>query len=625
MILHSIRESATGWFAWVIVILISIPFALWGINSYITPDVNPAVANVGDYKITVQEFQNAVQNESKDYKGQANEQLIKKIVLERLVNNRALINFLNDSGLSISKQQVDVQIRNDPSFQLDGQFSEDLYNRYLPSAYSKSNHRASVARQLLLRQFSQGIVASSFVADNEVKRIIQLIKQKRAISYTIIKAENFKLDVNVSTEEIKNYYQNFQQQFKNPEQIKLAYIEISREDMAKDVVVTDELINKYYQDNISLYTKPERRNASHILFTLPVDADEQTKEKIKAQAQTVLDKIKSGADFTDLAKEFSQDPGSANKGGELGFFAKGEMVPAFEESAFSLNVGDVSDLVESSFGFHIIKLNAAEGGEAKSLESVKNEIIKAIQFDEVESSYFEKVEAMQTLAFEQPDSLEAVATELNLPVKESDLITSAGGKGIFTNEKLLNSAFSESVLEEGNNSDLIELGDDHAAVIRIVERIPANVKPLEEVQSTIEARLLQDAINNKAQEQASALVKQLSDGITLEQLAQEKSLVVEHSGAIDRQATVLPGEILQKAFTMPREMKYATTTMKNGDVAVLAIDSIEEGDSGDQALFDSIKTALLQNKGNTETSLSVLQIRNDSDIKINAELLKAQQ
>ena len=154
MLLHSIRERATGWFAWVIVILISIPFALWGINSYITPDANPSVANVGDYKVSVQEFQNAVQNESKEYKGQLDDALIKKVVLEKLINNRALINFLAGSGQSISKQQIDFYVRTDSSFQLDGLFSEELYNRYLPSAYSKANYRQSIATQLLLQQFS---------------------------------------------------------------------------------------------------------------------------------------------------------------------------------------------------------------------------------------------------------------------------------------------------------------------------------------------------------------------------------------------------------------------------------------------------------------------------------------
>lgn len=625
MILHSIRERATGWFAWVIVILISIPFALWGINSYITPDANPAVANVGDYKVTVQEFQNAVQNESKEYKGQINDALIKQIVLEKLINNRALINFLNHSGLTISKKQIDYQIRNDANFQLDGKFSEELYNRYLPSAYSKSNHRNSVATQLLIEQFSDGISSSSFVSDVEVKRVIQLIKQKRDISYTIIKAEDFVDSVTISDEEIKNYYQNFQDQFKNPEQVKLAYLEISRKDLANNEQVTDEQISKYYQDNIFQYTQPERRKASHILFTLPTDADTATKDKLKAEAQSVLDKIKNGADFSEMAKAHSQDPGSADNGGDLGFFGQGEMVPAFEESAFSLTPGDISDLVESSFGYHIIKLISVEGGESKPLDTVKDEIIASIQFDKVENAYVEKVEAMQTIAYEQPDSLEPVATELNLTIKESELLTSAGGKGIFANPKLLNAAFGETVLEEGNNSDLIELGDDHVAVIRLVERIPANTKPLEEVKDIIEPRLKQDLITAKAQEKASEFVKNLTDGTSLDELSKENSLIIENTGAIDRQDTKTPGEIMRKVFTMPREMKYATTKMMNGDIAIIAIKSIEDGDSGDQALFDSIKAALLQNKGNMETSLSVLQIRSDSEIVINTQLLSEQE
>ncbi|WP_198262743.1 peptidylprolyl isomerase [sulfur-oxidizing endosymbiont of Gigantopelta aegis] len=622
MLLHSIRERATGWFAWVIVILISIPFALWGINSYITPDSSPAVANVGDYKISVQEFQNAVQRESKELRGKIdNDAFIKKIVLEKLINNRALISYLQASGLSISKEQIDAYVRVDTNFQLDGRFSEDLYNRSLPSAYSKSNYRNSVATDLLLRQFSDGIVSSSFVSDQEVERVIQLVKQKRDISYAVLKAENFKDAVKVSEEEIKTFYQNFQKQFENPEQIKLAYLEVARQDLAKDLQISDEQIEKYYQDHLPQYTQPERRQASHILFTLSTDATDEEKEKLKAEANMVLERINQGADFTEMAKQYSKDPGSADNGGDLGFFGSGEMVPAFEKSAFSLKPGEISDLVESSFGFHIIKLTKIEGGEVEPLESVKENIIASIQFDQVENAYFEMVESMQTIAYEQPDSLEPVAAELNMTIKESPLMSSTGTDGIFSNTKLLNIAFGESVLEEGNNSDLIELGDDHVVVIRVVERIPANVKPFDEVKDLIEVQLKKQALTDKAQEKANELVKLLSDGTEFSEIATSNSLTIENAGVVDRQSATVPGEILGKAFTMPRETKFASTRLMGGNIAIVAVNAIEDGNSDDKALFDSIKMALLQNKGNIETSLSILQIRSESKISINAKSL----
>ncbi len=624
MLLHSIRERATGWFAWVIVILISIPFALWGINSYITPNANPAVANVGDYKVSVQEFQNAVQNESKKYQGQIDEALIKQIVLEKLISKRAMINYLAGMGQTISKQQIDKAIRNDESFLLDGQFSEELYNRYLPNAYSKSNYRSNIATQLLLQQFSDGISQSSIVSDQEVQRVIQLVNQKRDISYAVIQADNYKDEVAVSDEEITNYYQNFQNQFENPEQIKLAYLEISRNEMAKNTPVTDEQLEKNYKDNISQYTQPERRKASHILFTFSTDADNTAKEKVKAEAQTVLDKIKSGADFSEMAKEYSRDPGSADKGGDLGFFGTGEMVPAFEESAYALKTGDVSELVESPFGYHIIKLLAIEGGESKSFDEVKDKITEAVQFELTENIYFEKAETMQTLAYEQPDSLEAVAAELAMTIKESELMSRSGSEGIFNNEKLLNAAFSESVLEEGNNSDLIELGDDHVVIVRIIERIPANIKPLDEVKDKIQTRLKQDGITIKAQQKANELIEELEAGQSIADITEANSLKLENTGLVARQAMSVPRYILAKAFTMPRETKYASTKTDTGDIALVAVNTIEEGDSDDKVLFKDIKTALLQNKANINTALSVLQIRSESQIKINQRLLSEQ-
>lgn len=638
MLLHSIRESATGWFAWVIVILISIPFALWGINSYITPP-NPSIATVGDYKISIQEFQNAVQTESEKYKDKINSDLLnsallKKVVLEKLINNRAMINYLYSAGLSVSKEQVDLQIRNDPNFQLEGQFSEELYNRYLPSAYSKSNYRNSLVTQILLQQFSDGISTSSIVSDAETKRVIQLIKQKRDVSYALVKAQSYADSVVIKEEEINNYYQNFETQFKNPEQVKLAYLELSRKLMAQRVEITDEELEKYYKDNSAQYTQAERRKASHILFTVSSDAADEEKQTVKLEAQAILDKLNSGADFAESAKQYSKDPGSADNGGELGFFSKGEMVPAFEEVAFSMKPGEISALVETPFGFHIIKMLEIEGGEVESFDKVKAKILETLQFEMVENDFFEKSELIQTLAYEQPDSLDAIATELELTIKQSELMGREGisdnsSENIFSKQKVLSAAFSISVLEEGNNSDLIDLGDDHVIVIRVVERIPADTKPFEEVKADIEAQLKSDAMTAKAQEVANSLIKKLEAGESLADIAKLSTdgddFEIIDAGLIERQDMKTPVYIVRKAFTMPRELKYASTKTATGDIAVITINAIENGDSEDKELYASVKNALLQNKANMNTALSVMQIRSETAVTINNALLNAEE
>ena len=638
MLLHSIRESATGWFAWVIVILISIPFALWGINSYITPP-NPSIATVGDYKISIQEFQNAVQTESEKYKDKINSDLLnsallKKVVLEKLINNRAMINYLYSAGLSVSKEQVDLQIRNDPNFQLEGQFSEELYNRYLPSAYSKSNYRNSLVTQILLQQFSDGISTSSIVSDAETKRVIQLIKQKRDVSYALVKAQSYADSVVIKEEEINNYYQNFETQFKNPEQVKLAYLELSRKLMAQRVEITDEELEKHYKDNSAQYTQAERRKASHILFTVSSDAADEEKQTVKLEAQAILDKLNSGADFAESAKQYSKDPGSADNGGELGFFSKGEMVPAFEEVAFSMKPGEISALVETPFGFHIIKMLEIEGGDVESFDKVKAKILETLQFEMVENDFFEKSELIQTLAYEQPDSLDAIATELELTIKQSELMGREGisdnsSENIFSKQKVLSAAFSISVLEEGNNSDLIDLGDDHVIVIRVVERIPADTKPFEEVKADIEAQLKSDAMTAKAQEVANSLIKKLEAGESLADIAKLSTdgddFEIIDAGLIERQDMKTPVYIVRKAFTMPRELKYASTKTATGDIAVITINAIENGDSEDKELYASVKNALLQNKANMNTALSVMQIRSETAVTINNALLNAEE
>ena len=406
--------------------------------------------------------------------------------------------------------------------------------------------------------------------------------------------------------------------------------------MADNVVVTDEQLNKYYTDNAVQYTQTERRQASHILFAIASDATDDDKESVRLSAQSVLDQLHDGADFSVLAKEYSKDSGSAENGGDLGFFSKGEMVAAFEEIAFTMQPGEISGLVETPFGFHIIKLIAIEGGDIQPFDEVSDKINERLQFEMVENSYFEKTELIQTLAYEQPDSLDAIAVELNLTIKESELMTRKGlnndlsGK-MFSNPRLLETAFSVSVLEEGNNSDLIELDDDHVVVIRVVERIPANIRPIEDVRTGIETRLKATAIISKAQDRANELIQQLNAGQSLTDVvtsstdSSQEALVIVETGLIERQDMKTPVSIIRKAFTMPRETKYASTKTADGDIAIIVINSIENGNSEDKEFYASVKSALLQNKGSINTALSVMQIRSETDVTINETLLNAEE
>lgn len=628
MVLHGIRERAHGWFAWFIVILISVPFALWGINSYITPDANPAVATVDGNKITIQEFENALRNESAQLKGQVNNNLLKQVVLERLVNQRAMLSYLTDTGHRISKIQVDDNIRHDSNFFIDGQFSEEQYNRYLPNNYSKSNYRIQLAQRLIIEQYTHGITHSSIVSDDEVNRIIKIIKQKRDISYAIIKAESFNDKVSLTDEEINNYYQNFNRLFENPEQLKLAYIELSRKKIAETLAVSDDELIKYYADNSAKYSEPERRQASHILITYPADADAQSKEKARAEAEEVLLKLKQGGDFAELAKQYSKDPGSADKGGDLGFFGRGDMVPEFEAAAFALKTGEISDLVASNFGYHIIKLVDVKGGGSEPFESVKEAIRAQLQYDKAENEFYNQSEAMQTLAYEQADSLEPVAAELNTSLQESSLLSRDSKEGLFANPKVIDAAFSESVLEEGNNSDLIELDDDHVMVVRVIERIPANTRPLSEVKQQIIDKLKIEALTSKAQEHAASLLKQLDAGNAFDKLAADNALDIISKGLVERTDAAVPGYIIMKAFSMPRagdKALYATIKSPEGDVVIIAVNTVEDGATDEKALFMTMKNSIMQNKGSIDNALSLLQIRSELDIKINQQLLTDQE
>jgi len=629
--LHFIREKAKGWFAWIIVILISIPFALWGVNSYITPDSNPAIATVSDSKISSYEFQNALQNEQQRSQSQGNEEQLKKVVLERLINNYAVLGLLNKNGYVVSKSQLDQQIVADPNFQDPdtGKFSDQAFRQALSRmGLSFQGYKDRLSKDILIEQYLQGIQQSAIITSQEIDQVMKLIKQKRDISYVLIDSEKFKESIMPTAEQISEYYQTHQNNFEVAETVELEYLQVSREDLAKDSQVSDEDINQFYEENSQTYSTDEERQGSHILISFKADDSAEVKEKARKEIDDIHKRLVDGEDFGTLAKEFSKDPGSAQNGGDLGYFKRGDMVPEFEEKAFSIAVDDITEPFETAFGYHIIKLVGIKEVETKPLAEVKDDIIAKIQFDQAEKPYYEKTEALETIAYEQPDSLEPASIETDIKVQKSPFISRQGGEGIFANPKLINAIFSENVLEAGNNSEMIDLGDDNVIVVRVTERVPASIKSLETVSETIAQILTQQYATEKALEVGTSLEKAFAtDGEITEQLKQQ-SLEIVDKGLIERSDADTPRAIVQKAFIMPRVIDKAQASvvkMPGNKAALVIVKAVEDGKNDDEKFVETIRSVLERSRGQLLGNLGVMQARTEATIEINEKRLNGEE
>ena len=469
-----IRKYAQGWFAWAIIILVTVPFALWGIHQYSEGDSSVNVAAVNGKKISDQEYQQAYQQQrnriqtmlGKNFDPSLiDEKQLRKSVLENLIEREVIIQGAQDAGLRVSDARIGAEIRAIPNLQNKGQFDKEQYERLLHSqGLSVGAFEHMVGNDLIIQQMNQGIADSAIVTKAELDALLRIKLQQRDIGYALVPASSYVGDAVVEDKAIEKFYQDNPDRFRTPEQVSVNYIELSVDDLAKDIQITEGALHERYQERAADFTTPEERRARHILIQVASDASPAVVDAAKKKAEGLLARIRKGESFAELAKQFSEDPGSAKEGGDLGFFGRGVMDKAFEQAAYSLKVGEVSEPVRSTFGIHLIKLEAVRGGERKPFEQVRAELESDLKHQQAEDRYFAEAETLSNMAFEHADNLTAAAQALRLPIQSSPLFTRNGGVGIAANPKVRDAAFSDDMLLGGKNSEAIELDQDHVVV-----------------------------------------------------------------------------------------------------------------------------------------------------------------
>jgi len=585
--LQVIRERAQGVLAWIIIGAICLSFALWGLNSYFSEtDEGFQAALVNDEKVTVYEYRIAYSNEQArmqqmfgdNFDADMFEDQIKQTALNRVIDNSLLIQQATNAGMHVSDEQLAQRIQSIGAFLEEGVFSRAVYEQQINQAgESTAGFEYRIRRGLIADQLVNGVIGSSFATNDEIALIVKLRDQEREIGYVTIPVEKFKEDINVSDEEIKAHYDANTDKYKTQEKVQLDYLEMKVEDLMSSVVLGDTELEDYYEEQKERFVTQEQRRARHILIELGEDAD-----AAKQKAQGIYEKAKAGEDFETLAKENSDDLGSANEGGDLGFFAKGIMDENFEEAAYSMNVGDISEPVRSEFGYHIIKLEEIQASTGKTFSEVRADIESEVKKAKAEKLYFDKVEQLANLAYETPDSLESAKIELGLTIKTSPLVGKQGGPGIFSNRKITDAAFSDDVLIENLNSEVIEISSSHSVVVRLKEHKPSQVKPLEEVKAQITKSLTNEKALAKAESVADSISEKIKSGTAAEDAASELEYSWNEKKWVKRDDSGMPREIVQAAFEIKRidneSLETKGVKMANGDYALLTLTGVKDGD-----------------------------------------------
>lgn len=496
----------------VVLAVIFLPFAFFGVESYFSSDgMGAEVARIGDYRVTQQEFQRALQQRQEDMRRMVNNAPLDPALLdspemrfaalEQIVRDRLLLSQALRMGIKVTDEQLRDLITSQQTFQQDGKFSKDLYEAFLRNqGMTAAAFEASLRRDLLKQPLVDAFGATAMVPRTVVDRIIRLSEQTREVAIATVDASSFVAQVNVDDAAVKKFYESRTSEFQVPEQVRLEYVVLSLDNVAAQMEAKPEEVRKAYDSSPERFSSPEERSASHILIAVPADANAEVRAAAKAKATDLAKQVQDKPDrFAALAKEHSEDPGSAASGGDLGFVPRGATKKTFDDALFSMKPGEIRGPVETEFGYHIIRLGEVRGGVAKPFEEVKASIENDLKRGVAQKRFAEMAEQLSNTAYEQSDSLKPAAEKLNLTVQQSPWITRTPVPGSpLGSEKFLKAAFSEDVLKNSRNSEVVEVAPGTLMTARLLEHKPAATKPFEEVQAEIRKRLIEEEARKRA-------------------------------------------------------------------------------------------------------------------------------
>lgn len=627
--MQQFRNLLSGWLGKLLLFIFILPFALFGIEGIFNSNSSQDVAfSVNGVEISKVEVSRAIENQRQNLKQQMGGQiddafltddLLRPRVVEGLIQKELIRQAAEKDGMAVSSNLVKSYVRSLPQFQDEaGAFSNDKLESLLVQAnFTKARLYDAVQESMVLEQLQSGIGATAFITPAELEYIVKLNGQKRVVSYATLQAAPLKDGIELTPEEISAFYETNKVQYRTEEKVKVNYVVIGLEDFMGDVEVDESELNAAYDDYVHGLKAQERRRASHVLVEV---SDDRSEQDAKTRIEEALAKLNSGASFEDVAKEYSDDIATAASGGDLDFAGRGLYDTAFEDALFALKQdGDITEVVKSEFGFHIIKLTGVESPEIASFADKKAELLASIKAEHAKMKLDEAADDIGRKAYESGD-LQFISESYDKPVQTTAFFTQRGGAGVATNQAFIAAAFSEPVLQDGHNSEVIDLGDNKVAVLRMAEHQPARDQALTEVEDQVRTALMQQKMRELATQKAEAIVAKLKEGSDLASVSEEFGISWKENVEVTRQSGDVSRSVISTAFEMPKPAETGVSAKKvglpSGDQEIIVLSKVIEGE---YALSDTeatqAKTSAAQQFGNQDFSNYVASLKDSAEIQ----------
>ena len=608
--LSSIKNKTKGWLAYLIVGLITVPFALFGVNEYFTGASNVVVASIDDDEISKEAFLAEFNPQKRRLQQKLAEQyntefdaVLKQSIINQMIDKRLLNQLAEQMSHATSSSELNAIIQANELFQEQGRFSLDKYKNLLRlNGYTPAEYESVRAKELTQNQIKYNLLDSAFMLPSQLQRLQNLNDQQRKFSYIKLNADDYTNKVTVDAKSVKDYYNNQKESFFEPEQAKIEFVELSLAEIAKTIEATDDELFNFYEDEQARFTSEEERQAQHIL--LPS----------KELANKVLDLLSQGVDFDKLAAQYSEDTGSKDSGGDLGLFGRGVMVDAFENAVFAMQEGQLSELVKSDFGYHIIKLNKIQAGSVKPFSEVRSELMQLYTETKAQKDLYNLTEQMANLAYET--NLEELASQMALKISTSDFFTRTSTQ---LDSKIVATAFSDVVLNKGENSEVLELDKDRFVVVRLKDKLAQRQKTFDEVKDEINIHLTRLLAKTFVDNVAAQIVTsaKAGDDKSLDQLLDKNSLKWESVDWIKRDTTKTDVAIVNKVFALSKpasEPVISAQSLDARNALVINLTGVKVSESKTSAA--NLEAILLGFESN-EVFVNILQtLRAKAEIKV---------
>lgn len=586
--LQSMREKARSWVTFVIVGIIAFMMAITGLETLSPNPNNPNVATVNGEDITRAQLNQSLEQQRRMLIQQMGDQfdpslidekLLTESVLQSLIDRTLLLQEAKDGGMGFGQEELDQMIVSMPEFQQDGKFNQDRFMMMVRSfGMSPMQFRSLLKDESVLAQIQAGVSGTEFVTTAEIEKLTALENQKRDIAWLTLDVTAIRDAVVPSDEQIQAYYDANAAQYMTPEQVVISYVEMDKATVASNLEIDEQDVRDEYQRRVQ---ELEQQSASQTVSTILIQTgDTRSAEEAVKRAEEVIAKLEGGADFAEMAKEYSDDPVTAGKGGDLGVVSPGFFGDEFDEAVEGLEVGQISQPVETSFGVQVLKVTSRDKAEIPAFEALKDELVADLKLQEADALYLDKTRQLADISFESSDLVQP-AEQLGLEIKTAGPFTREGGVDISADPKVSAASFSDDVLELGANSELLELSPEKALVLRVKEHMKPEPVPLDQVKDAIVQAIKVEEARKQLEEKAQSLIAELSGGADLNKVAEAASLTWTESEKAGRRQQAVPVQLITQAFKLPHpaegQASFGQAELANGDVAVIALKKVHPG------------------------------------------------